>query len=952
MFKSVSSQVSLPELEEKIIDFWKEDQTFQKSIDQRSGDNLFSFVDGPPFVSGLPHYGHLLTSIAKDVVPRFQTMLGKRVRRVWGWDCHGLPIEEKVNKIFGIRSNAELEKKLGVEKYVQACRKYVQSTTDEWRWYIEKIGRWVDMDNAYYTMDVKFMESVIWAFKQIYKRGLIYKGKRTSLFSTDTSTPVSNFEVAMDVSNYRDVEDLSVFVKYELEKVPDFLKVDDKVSLVIWTTTAWSIPANFAIAVNDKIKYVLVEYQDEYLIVAEARLKQVFKTKKVKIKNKFLGSELAGLKYKSIYDFFDTQNSQDFIVYLSDEVMVDEGTGLLHIAPAFGEVDFELGKKHQLSEERDIDDEGKMTVGPWKGIYLRKASPLIAEDLDKKGHLLRSENYIHRLPFYRGKNPLIYMAQESYFINIQKIKKRILELNKDINWIPSSLKYGRFAKTVEDSPDWCISRNRYWATIMPIWKSADGDEIVIGSLEELADLTDQITKQEIEGGHKYFFEGRPMDLHRDVCDKIVLTKNGKKYHRIPEVLDVWMDSGSVPFAEYHYPFEQKINFELAKPADFIIEYNPQVRAWFTVLMRISTMIFDEAAFKNAIGHGTIAGNDGRKMSKSFGNYPDPKMFMEKYGADALRLYMMSAPVMKGEDMNFSEEGIAENYKILLILLNSYKFFVDYALLDDWSCEKDGGNLGVLDRWILAELTDLCIKLKSALDKYEVPKAAGLIKKFINDFSTWYIRRSRDKVGPEADKNSRNTVLSVMYGVLVTFSKLAAPLIPFITEEIYKNLTGEESVHLADYPAGDKKLLDLKLLKDMEQVREVVEKGHGARKQAAIKLRQPLGKLIYVSQLKLSAEFEGVIQEELNVKKVEYKKSADKQISVQLNTKITSQLKAEGEARDLIRQVQQMRKDNGLTLKDNIVIIAPSWPSEFKDLILSSTAAQDLQSGGELSIKKI
>lgn len=962
-FKPVSSQVNLSELEDQTWQYWQDNRTFQKSIENRPEDNAYSFVDGPPFVTGMPHYGSLLPSIAKDVIPRYQTMLGKRVRRVWGWDCHGLPIEDKVNKLFGIRSSRDLEEKFGIARYVEECRKYVESASSDWQWYINKIGRWVDMENAYYTMNVDYMESVIWAFKQIWDKGLIYKGKRVSMYSTDTSTPVSQFEVAMDADNYRDVEDLAVFVKFELTQTPDWLAnnlTDQKtVYLVAWTTTPWTIPVNFALALNPKLEYVLVQYQDQNYIIAKPRLEYTFGSDSslYQVLATFPSQQLENISYKPVFDLFADQIKEtDYHVILSEDVTDEEGTGVLHIAPAFGEVDFELGKKHQLSDISDIDDEGKLTVDPWKGVYLRDASPLVAEQMQQQGNLLRSENYVHRLPFYRGKNPLIYVAQTAYFIDIQKIKARMTELNQDINWIPEHIKTGRFHLTIANSPDWCISRNRYWATIMPIWKAEDGDEIIIGSIEEMMQYTDQITKKNEGDKVKYFFGDQPMDLHRDVCDQIVLTKEGKKYTRIPEVLDCWMDSGSVPFAEHHYPFENKDIFEKSKPADFIIEYVGQVRAWFNVLLRLSTILFDESAFTNVICTGVLAGNDGRKMSKSYGNYPDPKMVLEKYGGDALRLYMMGSPIMRGEDLNLSEEGIAENYRFLLTYWNSYKYFVDYGSMFNWDCylpgaDGDRARLTVMDRWILSGLTSLVQKTRQALDDYDIPAAVKLVKDFlVEDLSTWYIRRSRDRISSNDDVIDRNACLAVLYGVLVGYTKVAAPIMPFITEEIYRNLTGDISVHLTDYPKGDASLLDEKLMQQMKLVRQIVELGHAQRKAAAIKLRQPLQGITYEAAEELDDELEQVIAEELNIKKVEFKKKAA-EITVVLETELTAELQAEGQAREIIRQIQQQRKDQGLTLQDKLkVVILPEWPEQFEELIMKQTGALKLEKGESFQIE--
>ncbi len=977
-FKAVSSQVDLPKLEEEVTSFWKDQKIFEKSIEWHDINNSYVFVDGPPFVSGLPHYGHLLTSIAKDLIPRYQTMNGKRVRRVWGWDCHGLPVEDKVNKQLGIKSSAQLEKDFGIEKYIQECRDYVNGTTNEWRWYVDKIGRWVDMDHPYRTMDVDFMESVIWGFKQIWDKGLIYKGKRVSLFSTDTSTPVSNFEVAMDVDNYQDTEDLSVFVKFRVSEfsnlpIGELVKKDESVYLVAWTTTPWTIPANFALAVNEKYKYVLVSYNNENLIVAKERLEYTFSEHKehigksadsvVKILSEFNGSALEGIRYTQVYDFLKSENpDSDFKVYLSDDVTIDEGTGVLHIAPAFGEVDFQMGQKYGISAIADIDDAGLMTVGDWKGMYLRDASPLIAEDMQKIGALLRSELYTHRLPYYRGVNPLIYMAQDAYFIDIQKLKGRMGELNQNINWIPKHIREGRFGQTIETSPDWCISRNRYWATIMPIWQSVDGDQIVVGSIEEMMQYSDQISKKEIDGKSKYFFDDEPMDLHRDIADQIVFKKDGKDYRRIPEVLDVWMDSGSAPFAEYHYPFENKELFEKNRPADFIIEYVPQVRAWFNVLHRISTIVFDDIAFTNAICHGTIAGNDGRKMSKSFGNYPDPKELLDKYGADALRLYLMSSPIIVGEDLNFSEDGVSENYRFLLTFWNCYKFFVDYGNAFSWSCELEGANgdkslMTVMDRWILSKLTELVLNVRKNLDNYNIMHAAKLLKEFlVEDFSTWYIRLNRGRISNNADEIDRNAALSVMYGVLVSYTKLAAPFVPFITEEIYRNIAFDESVHLSMYPNGDSSLVDAQLMKDMVLVRQIVERGHSLRKESNMKLRQPLQSVSYSLNTKLSEELEYIIAGELNVKEVKYQESKKSQIeekgSVELDTVISEELQKEGEARELIRSIQQLRKNEGLTLQDRIEATVLDFPEEYEEMIKKAVQAVSLLKGSGLGIKKL
>lgn len=978
----MNSSLSLQQLEEQTIQYWKDNHIFQKSITQKPESEQFTFVDGPPFVTGSPHYGSLLPSIAKDVIPRYQTMLGKRVRRVFGWDCHGLPIEEKVSKELRVKSNKDIDDRIGIPAYIAACRNYVNSCSDNWRWYIERIGRWVDMDNAYYTMSPEFMESVIWAFKQIYNKGLIYKGKRVSLYSTDTSTPVSQFEVAMDPDNYRDIDDLSIFTKFELSqtsveklksKAP---KIEGNVYLVAWTTTPWTIPANMALAVNQKVEYLLVNYENQNLIVAKPRLQYTFNIDEgqigeeegqiVRILATFTGNELEGLDYLPVYDYFvSVKTANDFKVYLSDDVTIEDGTGVLHIAPAFGEVDFNLGKKHNLSATPDIDDMGNMTVGEWKGIYLRDASPLVAEDLQQRGNLLRSEVYRHRLPFYRGANPLIYMAQDAYFIDIQKIKQRMQEINQDINWIPEHIKEGRFLHTINTSPDWCISRNRYWATIMPVWVSVDGEELVMGSIEEMLEYTDQIIKNEdgkylfvpTENGQLKTENALPMDLHRDICDQIILKKDGKEFKRIPEVLDCWMDSGSAPFAEHHYPFENKTTFESSQPADFIIEYVGQIRAWFNVLLRLSTMVFDKGAFTNVICTGVLAGTDGRKMSKSFGNYPDPKATIEKYGADALRLYFMSSPVMLGEDMNFNEQDLSDQLKsILNILWNSFKYYDMYASAQSL---KNDPTIGLsdepwiisekdtkLDQWIKLRLKQTAHTIASSLNEYNIPVATRAIRPFVDDLSTWYIRRNRDRF-TSGDAHA----LETLYTVLLGFSRVAAPIIPFITEQIYRGLTQKESVHLENYPYVES-LSDQEqvAIEQMELTRRIASLGQAARLKAGIKIKQPLSKLY----LKLPEEFElddsytYIITDELNVKALEvttkfdeaFDLHEDKNIQVALNTNLTEELIVEGKMRDLTRAIQEFRKTKGLQVSDEITL---KWFSDNEIVIKAmNTYAQEIK----------
>ena len=938
----IEGQANFPALEEKMIEFWKKNKIFEKSVENRPKDNIYSFIDGPPFVSGVPHYGHFITSIAKDVVPRYWAMKGKRVRRVWGWDCHGLPIEEKVNQKFTITSNSQVEKEFGVKKYVQACRDYVEGTISDWSWYIDRIGRWVDMDHSYRTMDLNFMESVIWAFKGFYDKGLIYKSKRVSLYSTDTQTPVGNFEVAMDPDNYRDVEDLAIFVKFKLSSDASFVPNGTPAFFLAWTTTPWTLPANAALAVNPEFTYVLVRQKGEYLILGKDRFEHIFGTERPEIFKELKGEELVGLRYEPLFDFYkDITTDNEYKVYSYMGVKSDEGTGILHIAPAFGEEDFEFGKENGVQAICNIDSEGKLTVGKFDGMYLRDANEPITKYLQDKNLLFKSEKYTHRLPFYRGENPLIYMAQEAYFVDIQKIKARMLSLNSEkIKWVPEYLKEGRFAETIATSPDWCISRNRFWATIIPIWKSDDGEELVIGSLEELAEYCAEISKDETG---IYNFQGKPIDLHRDVCDDIVLKREGKTFHRIPEVLDCWMDSGSVPFAEHHYPFEHEQEFKDSFPADYIIEYTPQIRAWFSMLLRVSTILFDDTPFTNAVCHGTLLGNDGRKMSKSFNNYPDGREVLENIGGEALRLYLMGSPILSGSDMNWSDLELSEQVKnILLPIWNTLVYFTTYADLHGFNPEDTNFKPETaLDSWLESLMNQANLDYQKAIESYDLPSSVRLIQPTIDGISTWWIRRSRDRI-----VSGDPVALQNLYASLVYFARIFAPQMPFVNEFIYQQLvTGKikdcaESVHLEDYPVAGN--LNVQILMDMENVRKMATIGQNIRKNAGFKLRQPLATL-YVHGVKplSNEELTKLLQRELNVKEIifgEVQNSASivrqevGPITLGLETTLTPELAEEGKLAELIRQIQTVRKDQGLKIGEELELKYETKDAGIKDLM--------------------
>lgn len=933
-FKPVSSQVNFPQLEEDILSYWKEKKIFERSVEERPEDKQYTFYDGPPFITGLPHYGSLLPSIAKDLFPRYKTMMGYRVRRVWGWDCHGLPAENKVEDKLGLKGKRDILD-LGIDKFIEECRTYVSEVSAEWDWYIDHIGRWVDIKNAYKTMDLPYMESVMWAFKQIYDKGLIYKGWKSVLFCTRCSTQLSNFEIAMD-NSYKDVEDDSVFIKFRL-------KDDPKTSIVAWTTTPWTLPANLALAVNDKERYVKVKVGEEFLIVAEKLAKTVLGEEPEEV-TPINGSELVGLAYEPLYPWAKA-NENDYKVYAADFVSMEDGTGIVHIAPGFGEDDFEFGKEHKLSMIAHVDDEGKFTteVEHFQGEYFKKANPLVTEDLKNRGLLLKEMKITHSYPFcYRCGTPLIYKAQQSWFLAVNEVKNHLLETNELINWVPKHMKTGRFKRGLESAPDWNLSRSRYWGSPIPVWECQCGEIFVPGSIQEL----EERSGRKIE------------DLHKPGIDEVTVKceKCGKDVKRVPEVLDCWFESGSMPYGQLHYPFEHKQEFEDGFPADFITEYVAQTRGWFYSLHVIANALMNSNAFKNCVVTGVILGRDGRKMSKLFKNYPDPRELLEKYGGDALRVYLMSQPVMKGEDMNFSDDGVPDVTRgFLLILWNSYKFFVDYATVANWDCDTDQAKvrdqLTLMDRWILASLTQLVFDLHDAFNNYDTIAVTRLLRRFVvDDFSTWYIRRSRDRVGPTAEPADRNVALSVMYGVLVTLTKLAAPLIPFTTEAIYHNLTGGESVHLATYPEGDKSMIDHELIGDMYLLREIVEQGHAARKELGIKIRQPLANFTYRGRVKLKEEMEQVAAEELNVKRVTWE-SADER-TVDFDTKVTEALKQEGEARELIRAIQQARKEAKTSLDEPVIAFAPNWPEAFEDMIKQQTLAKELRKADTVKVETL
>jgi len=932
-FKNIPNNISFPALEEEIISFWKENKIFEKSVDQRPDDNAYTFYDGPPFITGTPHHGHLLSSIAKDIIPRYQTMKGKKVKRVWGWDCHGLPAENKVEEKLGLKSKKDIEQ-IGVKKYIEECYSYVQNVSQEWEWYIDHIGRWVDFKNAYKTMDLNYMESVMWVFSELYKKELIYKGRRISLYCPRCSTPLSNFEIAMD-NSYKDVEDPAISIKFKLK--------DRNASIIAWTTTPWTLPGNLALAINKNEIYSEIKINNENIILAKSRIETVLDDQKYEVIKEFKGQELIGLSYQPLYSFF-TETLPDYKIYHADFVSMTDGTGIVHIAPGFGEDDSALGKENNLSVIDHVDDEGKIIeqVTPFAGLFVKKADPLVIEDLKSRNLVFKEEKITHSYPFcYRCGTPLIYKSQTAWYLNVQSIKPGMKETNQKINWVPEHIKDGRFGQGIETAPDWCLSRSRYWASPIPVWECECGERYVP---ESIADL-------EAKSGQKV------NNLHKPDIDEITIkcAKCNKEVHRVSEVLDCWFESGAMPYAERHYPFENKEQLEKEFPADYIVEYIGQTRGWFYTLHVLSNALFKSESFKNCVVTGTIMGTDGRKMSKLFKNYPDPKMVLQKYSGEAMRLYLMSGVIMVGENMNMNEKEIEDKVKsVLLPLWNCLKYLTTYAQMHDWTPSLNSINnpTNILDKWIITRTDKLTQEFSQELDKYIIPNAVKLITPYIEDLSRWYIRQSRDRF-VSGDKEA----LQTLWHVLVQFIKTTAPLIPFITEYFYQNLVlpfdqnCPESIHLDKYPKIGQ--IDANLIEKMEIVRQICEQGNMVRKTNNISTRQPLSKITIDSSQKINLDDNllFIIKNELNIKNAEIILGKNN-LNVTLDTNITPELKAEGDARDLIRQIQSLRKENQLDLKDKIKIFAPNWPTNFEKEILSKTLGQNIEKSDNLKIEKI
>ena len=986
MYNPVDPKVDFPKMEESVLKFWEENDIFKKSLKQREGCDEYVFYDGPPFATGLPHFGHFVPGTIKDIYPRYMTMKGKLVDRRFGWDCHGLPVEYEMEKELKISGKKEIED-YGIAKFNENCRKIVLRYTSEWRKTVTRMGRWVDFDNDYKTMNPDYMESIWWVVKQLWDKGLIYEGFYILPYCPRCSTVLSNHE--LNLGGYQEDTDPAITIKFKV-------KGEDNSYFLAWTTTPWTLPSNQALAVNPEIDYVKVKDGAECYIMAQARLAAYYKketdyevlwTKK--------GSELVGMAYEPLFNYFASiEEKGAFRVFPAAYVTTEDGTGIVHTASGFGEDDNNTLKGTGIPVICPVDAECKFTadVPDYQGRFVKDCDKDIIARLKAEGKLILRQNYVHNYPHcWRCHSPLIYRAISSWFVDVQKIKEKMLKANSQINWVPAHLKEGRFGKWLEGARDWAISRNRYWGNPIPIWKCDKcGKTHCMGSRAEL----------EEKSGVKV------VDLHKHFVDDITYKcECGGTMKRIPEVLDCWFESGSMPYAQVHYPFENKERFEQHFPADFICEGLDQTRGWFYTLVILGAALFDKPAFKNVVVNGLVLAEDGRKMSKSLRNYTDPVEVIDKFGADALRFFLVNSAVVRAEDLRYSDKGVKEVLKTLILpLWNAYSFFVTYANIDKVQVTKAPENpKNPLDRWILSVSESMIKNVTESLDAYNIQKANGLLLEFLDALNNWYVRRSRRRFWKSESDLDKEQAYQTLYAVLMKFIKVACPVIPFITDEIYRNLRTPdmpESVHLCDFPVADESLIDLELEKKMEVTRKAVSLGRALRSSHEIKTRQPLKSAYLVTRDQqekvILQEMESIIGEELNVKEISIRENEEElveysckanfrelgkelgkdmksgaeiisrfggeeirslldgatlsidingksyditkdeivvtrtekgnlkvmnegSLTIGLDTTITQELKYEGIIRDLIRNIQNMRKEAGFQVTDRIKV---------------------------------
>ena len=889
----LSASPNFPAIEDAVLDYWRQDDTFQASIDQRdsgeNGANEFVFYDGPPFANGLPHYGHLLTGYVKDVVPRFQTMRGKKVDRRFGWDTHGLPAELEAERQLGITDKSEISG-MGLAAFNDACRSSVLKYTKEWEEYVTRQGRWVDFENDYKTLNVEYMESVIWAFKQLWDKGLVYEGYRVLPYCWKDQTPLSNHELRMDDDVYKSRQDPAVTIGYKLK--------DSEEWVLIWTTTPWTVPSNQAVAVNPEIPLAAVlagpdgaqELQGKTLILAEARLGAYSRElgESPEVLRTFSGSELLGREYEPPFPYFEGRQDEFgdrmHTILEADFVTTEEGTGIVHQSPAFGEEDKDLTDSYGITATRPVDDAGcfDSTVADYEGQLVFDANKTIIKDLrngtgplaGRAALLVRHESYEHSYPHcWRCRNPLIYRAVSSWFVRVTEFKDRMVELNEQINWVPDNVKHGQFGRWLENARDWSISRNRFWGSPIPVWTSDDPSYPRTDVYGSLADI-------EADFGQLPVNDQGEVDLHRPWVDDLVRPNpddptGTSMMRRIPEIFDVWFDSGSMSYAQVHYPFENSEWFDNHFPADFIVEYVGQTRGWFYLLHVLSTAIFDRPAFTNCISHGIVLGSDGQKMSKSLRNYPDVNEVFDRDGSDAMRWFLMASSILRGGNLVVTEQGIRDGVRqVVLPLWNTWQFFATYSNTADgvegakagYQAEARYDSTQVLDRYLLAKTHDLIVEFAEAMDGLDIWAACELVRSYLDMLTNWYVRRSRRRFWDGTEETHES--FDVFYTCLEAFCRVAAPLLPFTVEEIYRGLTGQRSVHLGDYPDAQLFPADGELVAAMDLTRDICSTASSVRKANRLRVRLPLAKLTVADDTDLGREFTDIISDELNVREVE------------------------------------------------------------------------------------
>ena len=853
MYQKVSTDLNFVDREKKIEKFWEENKIFEKSMDDRKKGPTYIFYDGPPTANGKPHIGHVLTRVIKDMIPRYRTMKGYMVPRKAGWDTHGLPVELEVEKMLGLDGKEQIEE-YGLEPFINHCKESVWKYKGMWEDFSATVGFWADMDNPYVTYHDSFIESEWWALKQIWDKGLLYKGYKIVPYCPRCGTPLSSHEVAQ---GYKDVKERSAIARFKVK--------GEDAYILAWTTTPWTLPSNVALCVNPTESYVKVTSGEYTYYMAEALLDTVLGEGNYEILEKYVGKDLEYKEYEPLFPFVELKKKAYYVV-CDSYVTLTDGTGVVHIAPAFGEDDSNVGRKYDLPFLQLVDEKGEMTKEtPWAGTFCKKADSLVLKDLDERGLLFSAPNFEHSYPHcWRCDTPLIYYARESWFIKMTAVKEDLIRNNNTINWIPESIGKGRFGDWLENVQDWGISRNRYSGTPLNIWECECGHMHAIGSKEELKAMSDNCPDD--------------IELHRPYIDAVTIKcpHCGKEMHRVPEVIDCWFDSGSMPFAQHHYPFENKELFEEQFPADFISEAVDQTSGWFYSLLAISTLIFNKAPFKNVIVLGHVQDENGQKMSKSKGNAVDPFEALEKYGADAIRwyFYVNSAPWLPNR---FHGKAVIEGQrKFMGTLWNTYAFFVLYANIDNFDASKytlDYEKLNVMDKWLLSKLNSLIRTVDDNLANYRIPESARALQDFVDEMSNWYVRRSRERFWAKGMEQDKINAYMTLYTALVTVSKVAAPMIPFMTEEIYQNLVrsvdkdAPESIHLCDYPAVNEKWIDEELENNMEDLLKAVVMGRACRNTANIKNRQPIGTMYVKASWTLPEYFQEIMEDELNVKKV-------------------------------------------------------------------------------------